>query len=77
MELNRIDEPIVIIFTPREQEVLQCLVNGKFDQEIADELRICLKTVSYHCGNIYRKLNVSCRNEAANWALLNGFMPTA
>jgi two-component system, NarL family, response regulator LiaR len=76
MKSSELDTPTEIVFTPREQEVLQCLVNGRFDQEIAGELKIGLKTVSYHCGNIYRKLDVSCRNEAANWALLNGFMPT-
>ena len=35
------------------------------------------QTVKFHLSNVYRKLNVSNRTEAARWAQLHGLVPTA
>ncbi len=50
--------------TQREKETLDLLVKGYFYKEIADELGIRIDTVSFHLGNIYRKLHVRTRSEA-------------
>jgi LuxR family maltose regulon positive regulatory protein len=51
--------------TPREHEVLQLLAAGLTNQEIADSLIISPGTVKKHAGNIYGKLGVHSRTEAA------------
>jgi DNA-binding NarL/FixJ family response regulator len=54
------------LLTSREKEVLECLSEGKYYKEIADELHISIETVKSHCHNIYEKLHVSTRTEALN-----------
>lgn len=52
--------------TIREKEVLRYLTEGKGNKEIADSLFISTETVKSHIKNIFRKLNVTNRVEAAN-----------
>lgn len=49
----------------RELEVLQGLIDGMSDKEISDKLFISVPTVRFHLKNIYAKLHVSSRFEAA------------
>lgn len=49
--------------TPREQEVLSCVLAGQGNQQIANDLVISLGTVKAHVHSIYRKLSVSRRSE--------------
>lgn len=51
--------------TPREMEILAFLTVGKTNREIATELYISVSTVKAHLTEIYRKLGVSNRTEAA------------
>ncbi|MBB5961328.1 helix-turn-helix transcriptional regulator [Planomonospora venezuelensis] len=51
--------------TPREQEVLRLVAQGRSNRDIAAELFISAKTVSVHVSNILGKLGVSTRGEAA------------
>ena len=51
--------------TPREYEVLHLVVDGLSNQEIADQLIISLATVKRHVYNIYGKLDVKHRAQAA------------
>lgn len=51
--------------TPREQEVLELLAAGLTNREIGEELIISPKTVKKHASNIYSKLDVHSRTEAA------------
>jgi two-component system, NarL family, response regulator LiaR len=53
--------------TKREQEVLTVLARGLLYKEIAQRLSISIDTVKKHCKNIYPKLNVRNRTEAANY----------
>ncbi|HQY12717.1 MAG: LuxR C-terminal-related transcriptional regulator [Ferruginibacter sp.] len=53
--------------TRREQEVLAGLAKGHLYKEISHYLSISLDTVKKHCKNIYQKLNVRNRTEAANY----------
>lgn len=50
--------------TPREAEVLQLLVQGASNQDIADKLVISLRTAKAHVSSILSKLQVSTRSEA-------------
>jgi len=55
--------------TSRELEVLQAIVNGKTNREIANLLFISEKTVKNHVTNILKKLDLSDRTQAAVYAL--------
>lgn len=58
---SRLPEPL----TAREIDVLELLAAGLTNREIADALVIAPGTVKKHAGNIYNKLNVGNRTEAA------------
>ncbi len=45
--------------THREKEVLDCIIGGAINREIAADLRISEKTVKIHRSNIMQKMNVS------------------
>ncbi|KJS31507.1 MAG: hypothetical protein VR64_11630 [Desulfatitalea sp. BRH_c12] len=55
------------LLTEREKEILRMLSSGKSNQQIADYLSISQHTVKNHAYNIFKKLNVSNRLEAALW----------
>jgi glycosyltransferase involved in cell wall biosynthesis/DNA-binding CsgD family transcriptional regulator len=50
--------------SPREMEILQYLAHGKGDKVISDVLRISVKTVNRHVGNIILKLDATSRTHA-------------
>jgi DNA-binding NarL/FixJ family response regulator len=50
--------------TAREKETLDLLAKGYLYKEIAHEMGVRMETVSFHLGNIYRKLHVRTRTEA-------------
>lgn len=54
--------------TTREIEVLELIAEGMINKEIAKKLYISEKTVKNHVSNIFRKLNVSDRTQAAIYA---------
>lgn len=60
----------------RELTVLGLVATGRTNKEIAITLKISEKTVKNHIRNIFRKLNVSDRTEAAIFALKEGFLAT-
>ena len=60
--------------SPREQEVLQLLVNGKSNKEIASQLGITNATVKCHVSTILMRLNVSDRTQAVVAALQRGLV---
>lgn len=55
--------------TQREIEVLLLIAEGKNNREIADELFISDKTVKNHVSNIFKKIDVSDRTQAAVYVL--------
>jgi DNA-binding CsgD family transcriptional regulator len=57
--------------TRREQDVLRLLARGRSNGQIASELFISTKTASVHVSNILRKLGVTNRIEAAEYARLH------
>lgn len=50
--------------TSREAEILELLVEGLSNKEIAQKTSIAAGTVRNHLGNIFNKLHVHCRTEA-------------
>jgi two-component system response regulator TtrR len=44
--------------TPREREVLDCVIEGKLNKRVAEELRISVKTVEAHRARLMDKLGV-------------------
>ena len=49
--------------TRREQDVLDCLLNGRSNREIESELYISIHTVKAHIQNIYKKMGISKRGD--------------
>lgn len=56
-----------IEFTPREFEILQEIIQGRSNQQIADKLHCALTTVRFHRANILQKANVRSGAELAAW----------
>jgi LuxR family maltose regulon positive regulatory protein len=65
------DMPSVLIepLSDREREVLQLIVAGLTNREIAERLYIAVSTVKSHVNNIYGKMNVSNRAGAVARAI--------
>jgi DNA-binding NarL/FixJ family response regulator len=55
--------------TPKEKEVLTCLVDGLSYKMIADELKMSIDTVRSHIKKIYEKLHVHSMSEAVAKAI--------
>nr|WP_295684194.1 response regulator transcription factor [uncultured Lachnoclostridium sp.] len=62
------------VLTRREIDVLKLLAEGLFNKEIAYRLSISEKTVKNHVSNIFKKISVSDRTQAAVYAIKNNFV---
>jgi DNA-binding NarL/FixJ family response regulator len=60
--------------TPRELEILRLVAQGHSNGELAAMLWITPQTIKFHLSNIYRKLDVANRTEAARWAQVHGLL---
>lgn len=60
--------------TRREMEVLKLIASGLFNKEIASTLEISERTVKNHVSNIFKKIKVSDRTQAAVFAIKNGLI---
>jgi DNA-binding NarL/FixJ family response regulator len=60
--------------TGRELTLLRAVAKGLSNQAIGKELWISEQTVKFHLRNIYRKLGVSSRTEAARYAYERGLV---
>lgn len=61
-----------IELTERETQVIHLLAQGLSNKEIALQLGVKPRTIKFHLDNIYSKLNVNTRTEAAIYALQHG-----
>ena len=60
--------------TPRQREVLQLVAEGKSMKEIADVLRISVRTVEFHKNGIMQELGVRTTAELTRYALEHGIV---
>ena len=58
--------------SPREREVLRLVAAGLPNKVIAFRLEISEKTVKAHLTNVFQRIGVSDRTQAALWAQRNG-----
>jgi len=65
------DKDKIESLTKRELEVLIQVANGMFNKEIATSLNISERTVKNHISNIFKKIDVSDRTQAAVFAIKN------
>jgi DNA-binding CsgD family transcriptional regulator/tetratricopeptide (TPR) repeat protein len=74
---KRLGAAIPFKLTPREQDVLERVTQGRTNREIATDLFISEKTASVHVSNIKSKLGASGRAEIAAIAVRLGLVPEA
>jgi DNA-binding NarL/FixJ family response regulator len=60
--------------TDRETTILKALARGLSNEAIGKELWVAQQTVKFHLTNIYRKLDVKNRTEAARYAYEHGLI---
>lgn len=68
----RVSANLEVALTQREYDVLNGLVMGHSNKEIAKSLEIGYETVKEHVQHILRKAGVSDRTQAAIWAVRKG-----
>lgn len=66
-----VDKDKIDSLTKRELEVLIKVANGMINKEIATSLDISERTVKNHISNIFKKIDVSDRTQAAVFAIKN------
>lgn len=64
--------PLDAQLTPREREVLACIAEGLPNKLIARRLGIAEKTVKAHLTNVFQRIGVTDRTQAALWARERG-----
>ena len=69
-----IDKDKMDSLTSRELEVLIQVANGMINKEIATSLNISERTVKNHVSNIFKKIDVSDRTQAAVFAIKNNII---
>ena len=70
-------KPAPILVEPlseRELEVIQCIIQGMKNAEIADSLLVSAETVKSHVSTAIHKLGVRDRTQAAVFALTHGLV---
>jgi DNA-binding NarL/FixJ family response regulator len=70
-ELSEAEEGL----TERQREILQLIVQGKANKEIADVLHVSVKTVEFHRSRLMTKLGVRTVAELTKVALQQGLIP--
>ena len=53
------------VLSPQERKVLALIAEGRTNKEVASELGLAEKTVKNYLSNIFEKLHVSRRSQAA------------
>ena len=77
MPTSRLEAVVDAGLTTREREILLGVGRGNANKVIARELFVTEQTVKFHLTNIYRKLRLSNRTEAARWAYQHGLNDAA
>ncbi len=61
--------------TERESEVLALITQGRRTADIAAALFLSVNSIKTHTRNVFRKIGVNTRTEAALWGIDHGFRP--
>jgi DNA-binding NarL/FixJ family response regulator len=64
--------PIQLDFTPREQSVLDLVVDGLMNKEIARRLETSVRNVEKYVSRLFVKTGTNSRTELVRFALENG-----
>jgi two-component system response regulator DctR len=64
-EVRRLRQALLSL-SPREKEVLDELIRGNYNKNIADHLGITPRTVEFHRANIFEKIGVTSAIELAH-----------
>ena len=59
---------------PRNTEILQLVLAGRTNKDIATELHVCEKNVEFHLNHVYIKIGIRTRLMAGMWALQQGIV---
>jgi len=70
-EKPSVKKPYQVELTNREQQILALVSIGVKNEEISEKLCISVNTVKTHMYNIYKKIQVTNRLQAALWAAKN------
>jgi DNA-binding NarL/FixJ family response regulator len=62
------------LLTPREREVIQLLAEGRSNKDVADILRISVRTAETHRTNIMRKLDCHSLSDLTRYAIRNNII---
>lgn len=73
IDRNKDNEKIEVL-TKRELEVLKLLSFGMYNKEIAEKLGISERTIKNHVSNIFKKIGVADRTQAAVFAIRNNLI---
>ena len=71
---RNIDRAKLRYLTPREKDILVLVSKGLLNKEIATSLNISERTVKNHMSNIFKKIEVSDRTQAAVFAIKNNLV---
>ena len=72
--LNEYNKKNNLKLTDRERTILKFIVDGKTNDEIAEELNISIHTAKAHVHNLFMKISVKDRNHAIVKALKNNWV---
>lgn len=59
----------------REAEIIALITQGKSNDEIARSTFLSINTIKSYVRNVYRKIGVGNRTQAALWGVAHGFSP--
>ena len=74
LDKRDIERDKIDLLTSREYEVWMQVANGMSNKEIATNLNISERTVKNHISNIFKKIDVSDRTQAAVFAIKNNII---
>ncbi len=63
------------VLSPRERDIVNLVVTGMSNKQIARQLSISEKTVKNTLTNVFVKTNTVCRTELAVQVVRSGFAP--
>jgi ATP/maltotriose-dependent transcriptional regulator MalT len=73
-EISNEKSALRLSLSQRELQILELIVEGKSNKEIAETIYLSLDTVKSHMKNVYQKLGVHSRSQAVKTAIQQGLV---